>query len=244
MAVISTSKVLVPTVVGAVLGWLLGIFTEPVRRSFLGPRLRMIFTPEEPYLTERTQRIEPCPDYVPITVYHLRIGVRNLGKSAASRLRVLLASIEMFETARKNWVAVDWFVPIGLNWCHGVQQELASLNPGASFFFDLGVIRPNVQNRFESISMQMGEISRNQLVLKTSVIGPETANYILSEGRYLLRIQVSGENSQPVDATFEVNLASGWTDNINDLVQSGTSISLVGQTNQSILATDLESISK
>lgn len=243
IAVISTVKILIPTVVGAVLGWFLAVFTEPVRRLFFAPRLQLKFEMKGPFLVSEMRLEEREGKHLEVYCFYFRIGVRNIGNTAASKLRVLLTKLETLDEEGNRRVA-EWFVPVGLDWCHGIGEELPLLNPGATFFFDFGTIKSGYGNILDYIGAKLGERSDNRLVFKASLIDAEKSKYFLKEGRYRIGIQVSGDNSQPVEGTFEFYLGTGLNASVEELVErGGTRLSILGQTNQSIFASELDYIS-
>jgi hypothetical protein len=75
-----------------------------------------------------------------------------------------------------------------------------------------------------------------QFVLKTSRIDARQSGYVLDEGQYQLRIQVSAANSESIEAWFQIQSLPGWSDTVENLIRKGhTRVALLGQRPQSIL---------
>jgi hypothetical protein len=222
---------IIPSLV-ALLVALAGIFQDSIRRRFIGPRLKAKFEMSEPFIgfaairEASNARIERG--------FFFRVGVTNLGKSAAERVNILLTRLEKYNDAVRRYEVEEWFVPIELDWCHGIGSHLQALNPHSTIYFDLGHIEL-VDHEEHSAAHPEGSLGK-QFILKTSRIDARAAGYTLKADRYQLRIQVSAANCQPIEAWFHMQSRPGWSDNVEDLIRTGhTRIALLGQHPQSIL---------
>src|SRR6476620_2911329 len=89
--------VVVPSFV-ALLVAVLGIFQDSLR--LIGPRLKLQFEMGEPFVG--TAKIREASGASPTRNFFFRVGVANLGKSAAWRVSVLLTCLEKYnEEARR-----------------------------------------------------------------------------------------------------------------------------------------------
>lgn len=219
---------IIPSVV-ALLVAVLGIFQDPIRRRFIGPRLKVKFEMSEPFVgfpAVRNARNDRG--------LFFRVAVTNLGKSAAARVSVLLTRLEKYNDTVRRYEVEEWFVPIELDWCHGIGSQLQALNPQSIIYFDLG--HYELVDDEERLAAHLEAPVVKQFVLKTSRIDARAAGYILKEAQYQLRIQVSAANCQPIEAWFHVQSRPGWSNDVEDLIRTGhTRIALLGQRPQSIL---------
>ena len=223
--------VVIPSFV-ALLVAVLGIFQDSLRLRLIGPRLKVQFEMSEPFVG--TARIREAPGAPPATSFSFRVGVANLGKSAAWRVNVLLTRLEKYNEEARRYEVEEWFVPVELAWCHGIGSQLQALNPHSTIYFDLGH-----RARTELLGDRhdgFDPADAAQFVLKTSRIDAKQWGYVLSEGQYQLRIQVTAANAEPVEAWFHVRSFPGWSDNIEDLIRDGhMRIALLGQRPQSLV---------
>jgi hypothetical protein len=127
--------VVVPSFV-ALLVAVLGIFQDSVRLRLIGPRLKLQFEMDEPFVG--TAKIREASGASPTRNFFFRVGVANLGKSAAWRVSVLLTCLEKYNEEARRYEVEEWFVPVELAWCHGIGGQLQALNPHATIYFDLG----------------------------------------------------------------------------------------------------------
>jgi hypothetical protein len=222
---------IIPSVV-ALLVAAVGVFQDPIRRRFIGPRLKVMFEMSEPFVGLAT--IRPAVEGGLERGFFFRVGVTNLGKSAAERVSVLLTRLEKYNDAVRRYEVEEWFVPIELDWCHGIGSQLQALNPQSIIYFDLG--HAELVNNEGSYEAQLDAPSAKRLILKASRIDARAEDYLLKEAPYQLRIQVSAANCQPIEAWFHVQLRPGWSHDVQDLIRTGhTRIALLGQSPQSIL---------
>jgi hypothetical protein len=223
--------VIVPSFV-ALLVAVLGIFQDSLRLRLIGPRLKVQFEMSEPFVG--TARIREVPGDSPARSFSFRVGVANLGKSAAWRVSVLLTRLEKYNEEARRYEVEEWFVPVELAWCHGIGSQLQALNPHSTIYFDLGHcaragLTGDTHDGFDSPNA-------TQFILKTSRIDARQWGYVLTEGQYQLRIQVTAANAEPVEAWFHVRSLPGWSDNLEDLMRDGhLRIALLGQRPQSLV---------
>jgi hypothetical protein len=209
-----------------------GIFQDSIRRRFVGPRLKVKFEMSEPFIGFAA--IRKASDARIERGSLFRVGVTNLGKSAAERVNVLLTGLEKYNDAVRRYEVEEWFVPIELDWCHRIGSQLQALNPHSTVYFDLGHFE--LVDHEEHPAAHLEAQPAKQFILKTSRIDARAAGYILKEGPYQLRIQVSAANCQPIEAWFHIQSRPGWSNNVEDLIRTGhTRLALLGQRPQSIL---------
>ena len=223
--------VVVPSFV-ALLVALLGIFQDPLRLRLIGPRLKVQFDMSEPFVG--TAVIRESQKTSPEKGFFFRVGVTNLGKSAAAKVSVLLTRLERYNEEARRYEVEEWFVPIELAWCHGIGSQLQSLNPHSTIYFDLGHCE-RVEPEDET-SNDFDSSTAKKFVLKTSRIDAREYGYVLADGQYQLRIQITAANAEPVEAWFHIRSLPGWSDNIENLIRDGRMrIALLGQRPQSIV---------
>jgi hypothetical protein len=223
--------VVIPSFVALLIA-VLGIFQGSLRLRLIGPRLKVQFQMSEPFVG--TAAIPEAHSASLARGFHIRVGVANLGKSAAARVIVLLTRLERYNEEARRYEVEDWFVPIELTWCHGIGTQLQTLNPHSILYFDLGHCeRPEDEN---GALVDLDDRIATQFVLRASRIDPRQHGYVLNEGQYQLRIQVTAANAEPVEAWFHVRLLPGWSDNLEDFLRVGhMRIALLGQRPQSIV---------
>jgi hypothetical protein len=223
--------VVIPSFV-ALLVAVLGVFQDSLRLRLIGPRLKVQFGMSEPFVG--TARIREASGTSPARSFSFRVGVANLGKSAAWRVNVLLTRLEKYNEEARRYEVEEWFVPVELAWCHGIGSQLQALNPHSTIYFDLGHYARaeptgDAPEDFDSPNA-------TQFILKTSRIDAKQWGYVLTEGQYQLRIQVTAANAEPVEAWFHVRSFPGWSDNIEDLIRDGhMRVALLGQRPQSLV---------
>lgn len=223
--------VVVPSFV-ALLVALMGIFQDSLRLRLIGPRLKVQFEMSEPFVGTAPNR--EAPNASPAKSFLFRVGVANLGKSAAWRVSVLLTRLEKYNEEARRYEVEEWFVPVELAWCHGIGSHLQALNPHATIYFELGDCAPT---EFSGDTPDdFASPDATQFILKTTRIDARQWGYVLTEGQYQLRIQVTAANAEPVEAWFHVRSSPGWSDNIQDLIRDGhMRIALLGQRPQSLV---------
>ena len=222
---------IIPSVV-ALLVAVAGIFQDSIRRWFIGPRLKVKFETSEPFIGFAAIR-EAGNARIERGLF-FRVGVTNWGKSAAQRVNVLLTRLEKYNEAVRRYEVEEWFVPIELDWCHGIGSHLQALNPHSTIYFDLGHFEL-VDHEEQPTAPPEAPLAK-QFILKTSRINARAEGHILNEGSYQLRIQVSAANCQPIEAWFHLQSRLGWSNNLEDFIRTGhTRIALLGQRPQSIL---------
>ena len=223
--------VVVPSLVALLIA-ILGIFQDSLRLHLIGPRLRVQFEMNEPFVG--IARIRGAPDGPPARSFSFRVGVANLGKSAAWGVNVLLTRLEKYNEEARRYEVEEWFVPVELAWCHAIGSQLQVLNPHATIYFDLGhcACPESTGDTREDFK----QTNATQFVLKLSRIDARQWGYVLTEGQYQLRIQVTAANAKPVEAWFHVRSLPGWTDNLEDLIRDGhLRVALLGQHPQSLV---------
>ena len=223
--------VVVPSVM-ALLVAVLGIFQDSVRLRLVGPRLKLQFEMGEPFVG--TAKIREASGASPTRNFFFRVGVANLGKSAAWRVSVLLTCLEKYNEEARRYEVEEWFVPVELAWCHGIGSQLQALNPHATIYFDLGhYARPEFTGETRD---DFDSPAAPPFQLKTSRIDARQWGYVLTEGQYRLRIQVTAAKAEPVEAWFHVRSLPGWSDSLEDLIRDGhMRIALLGQRPQSLV---------
>ena len=149
-------------------------------------------------------------------------------------MSVLLTRLEKYHEGARRYEVEEWFIPVELAWCHGIGSHLQALNPHSTIYFDLGH-RTYVEIGGDT-PHDLGSPHATQFVLKTSRIDAMQSGYVLTEGQYQLRIQVTAANAEPVEAWFHVQSLPGWSDNVENLIRDGhMRIALLGQRPQSLV---------
>jgi hypothetical protein len=226
------AALLVPSLVALLIA-VAGIFQGSIRRWLIGPRLKVQFEMSEPFVGAAA--IGESKGGPPEIGFFFRIGVTNWGKSAAARVSVLLTLIEKYNDSAHRYEVEEWFVPIGLDWCHGIGSELQALNPQTTIYFDLG--HCELIDNAKRFAGDLDAPQAKQFVLKTSRINARESGYVLRGGtQYQLRVQVSAANSGPIEAWLHIQYRPGWSNDVRGLMQQGhTRVALLGQRPQSIL---------
>jgi hypothetical protein len=122
--------VFIPSLV-ALLVAVAGIFQDSIRRWLIGPRLRVQFEMSEPFVS--VSAIKEANSDPSQRRFFFRVGVTNLGKSAAARVKILLTRLEKYNDSAHRFEVEEWFVPIELDWCHGIGSELQAINPSSHY---------------------------------------------------------------------------------------------------------------
>ena len=195
--------VVVPSFV-ALLVAVLGDFSGLVSASSYWTPLEGAVEMSEPFVG--TASIREAPGASPARNFFFRVGVANLGKSAAWRVSVLLTRLEKYNEEARRYEVEEWFVPVEFAWCHGIGSQLQALNPHSTIYFDLGhcthaEFGGDTRDDFDSPNA-------TQFILKTSRIDARQWGYVLTEGQYQLRIQVTAANAEPVEAWFHVQVVA------------------------------------
>ena len=210
----------------------LGDFQDSFRLRLIGPRLKLQFEMSEPFVG--TARIRDAPGASPTRSFFVRVGVANLGKSAAWRVSILLTRLEKYNEEAPRYDVEEWFVPVEFAWCHGIGSQLQALNPDSTIYFDLGYyaraeFTGDTRDDFDSPAAP-------PFLLKTSRIDARQWSYFLTEGQYQLRIQVTAANAELVEGWFHVRSLPGWSESLEDLIRDGhLRIALWGQRPQSLV---------
>ena len=173
--------VVVPSFV-ALLVAVLGIFQDSLRLRLIGRRLQVQFEMSEPFVG--TARIREVPGDSSARSFSFRVGVANLGKSAAWRVNVLMARLEKYNEEARRYEVEEWFVPVELAWCHDIGSQLQAINPHSTIYFDLGHcaragLIGDTHDSFDSPNA-------TQFVLKTSRVDARQWGYVVTEGQYQL----------------------------------------------------------
>ena len=105
----------------------LGIFQDSFRASSYRTALEAAVEMSEPFVG--TARIRDAPGASPTRSFFVRVGVANLGKSAAWRVSILLTRLEKYNEEAPRYEVEEWFVPVEFAWCHGIGSQLQALNP-------------------------------------------------------------------------------------------------------------------
>jgi hypothetical protein len=114
----------------------LGDFSRLVSPSSYRTALEAAVEISEPFVG--TARIRDAPGASPTRSSFVRVGVANLGKSAAWRVSILLTRLEKYNEEAPRYEVEEWFVPVEFAWCHGIGSQLQALNPHRTIYFDLG----------------------------------------------------------------------------------------------------------
>jgi hypothetical protein len=232
---------LVPTFISSIVAMVvatIGLFQDRIRRSLMGARLRAEFEMKPPFIFKKS--LSPAEEGIRWESFYFRVGVMNQGSSSASKVTVMLASIEKKNQESSLWGDLDWFVPINLDWCHGVGFEYPEIHPGSTAYFDLGLSSCSAKDLGSYLGAHLGEPDRKKFHLATSRIDGVNAGYSLAEAHYRMRVHISASNCDPLEVHLEFFYAPGWSSDTSELASSDhTRLTLLGQYPQSIVASTL-----
>jgi hypothetical protein len=207
--------VVIPSIV-ALLVAVLGDFSRLVSPSSYRTAHEAAVEMSEPFVG--TARIRDAPGASPTRSFFVRVGVANLGKSAAWRVSILLTRLEKYNQEAPRYEVEEWFVPVEFAWCR-IDSQLPALNPHSTIYFDLGYyaraeFTGDTRDDFDSPAAP-------PFLLKTSRIDARQWSYFLTEGQYQLRIQVTAANAEPVEGWFHARSLPGWSESLEDLIRDG-----------------------
>jgi hypothetical protein len=229
---------LIPTFISSIVALMIavaGIFQDRIRRSLMGARLKLEFEMKPPFIFKKS--LSPAEEGIRWESFYFRVGVMNQGGSSASKVTVMLAGIEKKDEKTGTYKGLDWFVPINLDWCHGVGFEYPEIHPGSTAYFDLGLSSCSAKDLGSYFGALLGERDLKKFHLATSRIDGIQAGYSLPEGHYRMRIHISASNCDPLEVNFEFLYAPGWSRDTSELLSSDhTCLTLLSQYPQSLVA--------
>jgi len=229
---------LIPTFISSIVALVIavvGIFQDRIRRALMGARLKAEFEMKSPFIFQKYSF--DTGKGIPIESFYFRVGVTNHGSSSASKTTVTLAEIQKRDEETGVWKGLDWFVPINLDWCHGVGFEYPEIHPGSTAYFDLGLSSCSAKDLVSFFGARLGEPDLKKFYLATSRIDAVHAGYSLPEAHYRMRIHLSAANCCPLEVNFEFLYAPGWSSDTSELITSDhTKLTLLSQYPQSLMA--------
>lgn len=230
---------LTPTFISSIVALLIaviGVFQDRIRRFFMGAKLKVEFEMKAPFVFQKHSF--DSEKGFPRESFYFRVGVMNEGSSSASKATVMLAGIEKKDEETGAWKGLDWFVPINLDWCHGVGFEYPEIHPGSTAYFDFGMSSCSAKDLAAFFGARLGEPDRKKFHLATSRIDGVREGYSLPEAHYRMRIHISASNCDPLEVNFEFLYTPGWSSDTNELLTSDhTRLTLLSQYPQSLIAT-------
>ena len=213
----------------------IGVFQDRIRRALMGARLKAEFEMKPPFIFQKHSF--DTGKGIPIESFYFRVGVTNHGSSSASKTTVTLAGIQKKDEETGFWRGLDWFVPINLDWCHGVGVEYPEIHPGSTAYFDFGLSSCSAKDLASFFGACYGVPDLKKFHLATSRIDAVQAGYSLPEAQYRMRIHISAINCDPLEVNFEFLYAPGWSSDTSRLASSDhTRLTLLSQYPQSLIA--------
>jgi hypothetical protein len=229
---------LIPTFISSIVALVIavaGIFQDRIRRALMGARLKAEFEMKSPFIFQKHSF--DAGKGIPIESFYFRVGVTNQGSSSASKTTVTLAEIQKKDEQTGAWKDLEWFVPINLDWCHGVGVEYPEIHPGSTAYFDLGLSSCSAKDLASFFGACYGAPNLKKFHLATSRIDAVHAGYSLLEAQYRMRIHISATNCDPLEVNLEFLYAPGWSSDTSSLTSSDhTRLTLLSQYPQSLIA--------
>ncbi len=203
-----------------VVGWFLGVFSDPLRSLFFGPRLTLVIRFRQPdcqnishsYVDDE-RRTKVSPNYI------FRLRVSNEGISAARNVLAVIERLEKREGA--EWVQVPDFLTTDLVWTHGQferQRTLPILNPKTSWLIDFCHVTNPCFREQANETKPVDLIPSDEISLCFDLsVKPANFYHIISHGKYRCWVIVSAENSRPVRKQFIIKLGKNWFDDQEEM---------------------------
>lgn len=188
-------------IVGGALAFVGGVFSEPVRRRFLAPSLRLLHGEGLEF-----QTVTPVyhKGYVPGSPAYqeglrkaifIRVCAFNDSRHLASECRAYLVNIEKLDTDG-SFRGTEFSDTIPLPWsCRDPDEyEPIAIPGGMRAFFSI---------------VPAGELGK-KLVLETSTNPFRYADILKTPGSYRFTVQVSSEEARPVQMKVRVDWTGSW----------------------------------
>jgi hypothetical protein len=196
-------------VASAIATWfavLVALFRETVFLWWRRPRFEVTIRPEPPDCNKSEFQLQTGR----MPAYDLRLWVRNVGRSTATRVQVVAAELQrqhadgVFRVERR-------FLPMNLLWSHtgvvfsdGIAAEMGQ-HCELGIIYKPGVIDPQI------IPPSNLPAEKTFLQLETEV-RPYTGNSSLEPGTYRLQILVAASNAKPKAFTVSLSIVGDWHD--------------------------------
>ena len=193
---------LVPTVVGAAIGFASAIFAEPLRRWLYRPKLALSFGNGSEYKArtpEQATLLDPKRSAVPIYSTHeaeyVRIKVINTSSAVAKSCRAYLVGVEK-KNAEGTFVRTIYCDSIPLAW--SCQEDRAhgplDLPKGVAQFVDVVTARDH----------------SDQFRLEIKPTPLRYTGFFRDKGTFRFTVQVSGENVKPEVISIDFDWNGVW----------------------------------
>jgi hypothetical protein len=124
-------------------------------------------------------------------VRHVRLKIRNTGKEAATRCRVVLTGIQ--KLVGNSWVDVGYHDAVELLWAYGWDEKVIEKDivHGIDYFVD--VCNANSQDNHLNLALVKAPVKYKDI--------------INAEGSYLFAMLIAAENAEPTTVSMRVNWA-------------------------------------
>ncbi len=122
-------------------------------------------------------------------VRHVRLKIRNTGKEAATRCRVVLTGIQKFEG--NSWIDVGYHDAVELLWAYGWEDKVVEKDivHGIDYFVDVC----NANSEDDHLNLALVKVS------------PRYKDIINAEASYLFTMLIAAENTEPATVSMRVN---------------------------------------
>jgi len=197
------SATLVPTLIGAVIGFVSAIFAEPLRRWLYRPKLVLSFGDGLEYRSRTPEQADLISPESPVPVHstheaeYLRIKVTNTTTTVAKACRAYLVQVEK-QDAQGVFAPTVYCDSIPLAWSCREEDAHGPLDlpNGVAQFIDLVTTR-SITPEFK---LEIRPIPFRYLGL------------LQEKGRFRFTVQVSGENVKPVFFSIVFDWKGVWND--------------------------------
>ncbi len=183
------------TLVGAAIGFLASILTEPVRDYFFGPRLTLEFNPDKQDFVTPTPAMDRG---AMMSALYIRVLVTNKRKRIAKQCRAYLVTVDKWNDEYRRFLPTHYCDAMQLAW--SACPELQVYGP-----IDL----PKEVHRFvDVISFWEGASS---LRLHSEFLPYRYKDLLTQEtGKYRYTVLVTGENFKPVSIQLGFSWDGKW----------------------------------
>ncbi len=188
----------VGSVLGALIGWFIALYSEPLRRRLWGPRLWLDFKHDGRHVAR-----SPFQGAVRDQSEWYRVSVENVGGSSLASCEPFIINVEHEEQGA--WVQTAFIDPLPLGWSSmPPAQKFAAkdLPRRVPFFVDLAFAG-------EIVDPSSGELSH---VLRLELAySPLRINDLCKDhGRYRLTVCVTGDGIKPAKLSVIILWTGDW----------------------------------
>ena len=188
---------LLTAVLAIVSGWVLGLFSEPVRQRIFGPRLELVFENTEHFVTP-TKEVGP-PGSLHMALF-VRVKVTNVKWALAKACRAYLVNVERLGSSNQ-FEATEYCESLQLAWsAHKEEERYGPLDLPRQVpqFVDVVSTRDSEKDAFR---------------LEIAFTPFRFRRLLSTRGTYRLTILVSGDGVRPE----QIQLCFTWSGTWNDV---------------------------